>query len=410
MTKKFSISRMPGKIAVFLCFFLLTLVLSVVHINGALYSLSFLEMVQYFHVPNDRIESVMRYNFLGICIGGLFIGALSDSFGRKKVLLIGLGINVLTSLGSAITHSIDVLISLRFIGGISEATGLILTIVIIFDAFSKENAAKITSLSNVFLGVFSISAPLIAGWVVQNYDWRINLDIIFGLSILSFIGLWILLKETNPVNKRIPFNFVGIFKGYFRIITSLRFISYTLLYKFAHVLLIVFAVNLSLIFMKFLKLPPEIFGYYQASTPAFFMFFSFISIKIIDLIGLEDTNHLGFSITLLGTASLLAIAAFLPNNTLAIIIAINIIISGGALMNGFVVKALSCYPHMKGSSMAMISTVEYLLTSRATFWTQHFFNGTILPVAIIVFVFTMMISILYAMINRFDKLFSSSRH
>lgn len=408
MDQTSSLSNIPGKASNITAFVLLILVFSVVHIESPLYSLSYPEMISYFHVTAEQVENLMRYNFLGIVLGGLLAGAVSDSYGRKRVLLCGLGLNTLTSLGCALSGNFNLLLVLRFISGLAQSTQLILTMTILFDVFSDKKSAKAVSLFNSGVGLFSIISPIFAGFIIDHFYWKMNLYAANGLAIFSFLSILIFLKETHPSKSRISFNLLGIFKGYLKLISNFNFVSYTIIYKFVHVLLIVCAANLSVIFMKYLSVPAEVFANYQASTPAIYILFSFLCIKFIDSKGIDYTNNLGFLLTIIGAIGLILIALFSPNNGLGIIIAINLVMAGGALMNAFIVKAAEVFPNIKGSSMAIASTIEYLLISRETKWTEIFFNGSIMPIAVIIFAFTLVIVALYGGTEYFKRKKTSS--
>jgi MFS transporter, DHA1 family, multidrug resistance protein len=392
----------------YFCLFLLVLMSSVVHLESHLYSVSFPEMLSYFNVDKSEIESLMRYNFYGICIGGFLVGPLSDSFGRRKILMIALVTYVLTSLGCAMSDNFNLVLILRVITGVAEAAQLILVYTILFDLYSNNKSVKFISFLHGAVGLITVIAPIFGAWIVESFSWKVNLYIVLALSMISCVGVYKNLAETNKVENRTSFNVFGTLLRYGKLITNVRFVTYALVYKLVHIIMLLCAANLSVIFIMNLGIPEEVYGFYAASIPATFIIFSLIAVKVIAMKGAEYTGKLGYFGALIAIAVLLVVAKYdepHENLTMSVIL---IMIAGGAFMNYFMVKASSVFSDMKGASVAMISGLEYFMVAAITNVSQRLFDGTIVPFAALIFALGALTLVLYVISTLQEKKQQSS--
>ena len=139
---------------------------------------------------------------LGIAAGQLFIGPLSDSFGRRRPLLAGLAGYVAASLACAFAPSIAALIVLRFIQGILGGAGVVIARAIVRDLFSGSAAARVYALLMAVMGVAPVFAPLIGGQALAVTSWRGIFVILAAIGIPLLVGTLLWLPETLPPERR----------------------------------------------------------------------------------------------------------------------------------------------------------------------------------------------------------------
>ena len=111
----------------------------------------------------ERIQQTMSVFFLGMSLGQLFMGPLSDKFGRKKPLLFGCAIYALASLGCALATSLEGLLFFRFLQALGGCAGMVLTVSMVRDLFAIKDSARVLSYLVLVMGLAPILAPLIGG-------------------------------------------------------------------------------------------------------------------------------------------------------------------------------------------------------------------------------------------------------
>jgi hypothetical protein len=164
--------------------------------------------------------------------------------------------------------------------------------------------------------------------------------------------------------------------------------------------MVVYVANLSVIFINHLGISLAHFSYYQATTAATFVIFSLLSVKLIAAKGIDYTKNLGGFLALIGSIGIFYISQVDFKDVNIICLSMAFIAAGGAMMvSTFGLKAISIFPNMNGTAMAMMTAVRQLLASGLVMLSELFFDGTIIPVAIIIFVYAMVSSVVYLILT-----------
>jgi DHA1 family bicyclomycin/chloramphenicol resistance-like MFS transporter len=192
------------------------------------------------------------------------------------------------------------------------------------------------------------------------------------------------------------------------LICSFKFVGYNVIALLPLVVIVVYISNLSLILVNHMGISLTDLGYYQASTMGTFVIFSYLGSKLIAKKGLDFTKNLGGLITTVGGVSLFLTAMFTPQSILLICISMALVAAGGYFMVGiFGMKALTIFPDMKGTSSAMSTAIRQLLAAGLVMVSEFAFDGTIVPVATIVFGYVCVAIIWYALIQKNENIGSN---
>src|SRR6187551_311127 len=169
--------------------------------------------------PVEMQQTLSAYLF-GFAFMNLFHGALSDSFGRRPVVLWGLAVFTIASLGCALSQNITQLVLFRGLQGLSTGAGIVVSRAIIRDMFPPAQAQKVMSQVTIYFGVAPAIAPIIGGWLFVHVNWH---SIFWFLTAVG-VGLWIanfkLLPESLHVSQRQLFNVGNLMRGYWQLGSS----------------------------------------------------------------------------------------------------------------------------------------------------------------------------------------------
>ena len=173
--------------------------------------------------PVQMQQTLSAYLF-AFAFMALFHGALSDSLGRRPVVLWGLAIFTLASAGCALSQSIGQLIFFRALQGLSAGAGIVVSRAVIRDLFPPTQAQRVMSQVTIFFGVAPAIAPIVGGWVSVHLNWHG----VFWFLTLVGCGLWLanwrLLPETLAPADRQSIALMPLMRGYRELITSPRFV------------------------------------------------------------------------------------------------------------------------------------------------------------------------------------------
>lgn len=142
--------------------------------------------------------------FLGIGLGQLLFGPLSDSFGRKPIVFIGFGVFIIASIICVTTKSFEMMIFGRILQGIGLASPRTLCIAIVRDYYSGDYMAKIVSIVVMVFILVPVIAPALGQFFINYYDWQSIFYFNIVYSSLIMIWFWKRQTESLPKEKRIP--------------------------------------------------------------------------------------------------------------------------------------------------------------------------------------------------------------
>ena len=212
--------------------------------------------------PAEMQQTLSAYLF-GFAFMNLFHGALSDSLGRRPVVLWGIAVFTLASAGCAMSQSIGQLVFFRALQGLSTGAGIVVSRAVIRDMFAPAQAQKVMSQVTIYFGVAPAVAPLIGGWLFVHLDWHS----IFWFLTLVGAALWAanykLLPETLHLSHRQPFEVKHLMRGYWQLGSNPRFL----------LLALASGIPFNGMFLYVLSAPAFLGEHLQLAPPDFFWLF-----------------------------------------------------------------------------------------------------------------------------------------
>jgi DHA1 family bicyclomycin/chloramphenicol resistance-like MFS transporter len=174
--------------------------------------------------PAQMQQTLSAYLF-GFALMNLFHGAISDSIGRRPVVLGGIAVFAIASAGCALSNSIGSLIFFRALQGLSTGAGIVVSRAVIRDMFPPEDAQRVMSQVTIYFGIAPAIAPIVGGWLYVHLGWH---SIFWFLAVLGaglYIANWRLLPETLHVTQRQSFAIGNLMRGYWQLASDPRFIA-----------------------------------------------------------------------------------------------------------------------------------------------------------------------------------------
>ncbi len=173
--------------------------------------------------PLQMQQTLSAYLF-AFAFMALFHGSLSDSFGRRPVVLWGLGIFTLASAGCALSPTIGWLVFFRALQGLSAGGGIVVARAVIRDLFPQAQAQKVMSQVTIFFGIAPAIAPMMGGWVSEHLPWQSVFWLLTVIAALLLLTNWRLLPESLPHERRQPLHLGHLMRGYWQLGTNPRFV------------------------------------------------------------------------------------------------------------------------------------------------------------------------------------------
>jgi DHA1 family bicyclomycin/chloramphenicol resistance-like MFS transporter len=173
--------------------------------------------------PVQMQQTLSAYLF-GFAFMNLFHGALSDSFGRRPVVLWGVGVFALASVGCALSTSVGALIGFRALQGLSTGAGIVVSRAVIRDLFPPADAQRVMSQVTIFFGIAPAVAPLVGGVLFAHIDWHAIFWFLAAIGAVLWLTVWRWLPESLPPTQVQPFEVRHLMRGYRELGTDPRFV------------------------------------------------------------------------------------------------------------------------------------------------------------------------------------------
>ncbi|MRD46580.1 Bcr/CflA family efflux MFS transporter [Caenimonas koreensis DSM 17982] len=172
--------------------------------------------------PVQMQQTLSAYLF-GFAFMNLFHGALSDSFGRRPVVLWGIAMFTVASAGCALSQNVAQLVFFRALQGLSTGAGIVVSRAVIRDMFPPNQAQRVMSQVTIYFGVAPAVAPIIGGWLFVHLGWHSIFIFLTGVGIVLWTANYKLLPETLHASQRQPFNVRNLMQGYWQLSSNMRF-------------------------------------------------------------------------------------------------------------------------------------------------------------------------------------------
>jgi DHA1 family bicyclomycin/chloramphenicol resistance-like MFS transporter len=177
-----------------------------------------------FALTTLELQQTLSVYLVAFAATSLFHGTLSDSFGRRPVILAGLAIYALASLGCALAQSFGELLAFRAAQGLSAGVGWVVGRAIVRDSFEGFEAQRLMSLVTIIFGLAPAVAPVIGGWLHGAFGWRAVFFFLALYGSLLLVLCWLRLPETLAPAARQPFAAVPLARNYLRLAGDVRLV------------------------------------------------------------------------------------------------------------------------------------------------------------------------------------------
>jgi DHA1 family bicyclomycin/chloramphenicol resistance-like MFS transporter len=175
-----------------------------------------------------QMQQTLSSYLLGFAVMNLFHGALSDSLGRRPLVLGGMALFTAASVGCAMSDSIGALVLFRALQGMSAGAGMVVSRAIIRDMFQPADAQRVMSQVTIFFGVAPAVAPMVGGLLFVHAGWHAIFWFLAGIGAALWVANWRLLPETLHADARQPFNVGNLMRGYWTLARNPRFLALVL--------------------------------------------------------------------------------------------------------------------------------------------------------------------------------------
>lgn len=329
-----------------------------------------------------QAQATLSGLLLGLGLGQLLIGPLSDAIGRRKPLLAGLVLHALMSVLCALAPSIQLLIAARFLQGLAGAAVAVISMAMVRDLFTGVRAAQLFSRLMLVLGVGPIVAPSLGSALLTVMSWRGIFVVLATAALLMLALAFFALPETLPTQRRRRMSVVGSLRTYGMLFSDRLFLVLVLMSGLVFATTFAYIAGSSFILQDLYGLSPQQFG----------LAFTVNSIGLIAVTQLNPSlvkRHNPVSVLIAGlllsaaAAITLLVLMVLEVGGWAVFLAplFVIISSAGLTLPNAPAIALTRYGDAAGTAAALLGASQYVIGGAIAPLVGVLANGTPVPLA-----------------------------
>lgn len=221
-------------------------------------------------------------------------GPLSDAIGRRRVILGGLAVFTLASVGCALSTSLPMLLMFRALQGLSAGVGLIVGRAVIRDVLHGDDAQRLMSQVSMIFGIAPAIAPIIGGWILGWSRWPAIFWFLVLFSLVLFVAVWRGLPETHPPWARLPLQARPLLRGYLAVFVNPRFQRLAAAGAFNFGALFLYIASAPAFVLDILQLNARQFAWFFVPTIGGMMLGAFVSGRAAGRISGARLANLGF--------------------------------------------------------------------------------------------------------------------
>ncbi|WP_413286973.1 Bcr/CflA family efflux MFS transporter [Bacillus mojavensis] len=334
-------------------------------LNIDMYLPSFPDIADDLSASASLVQLSLTACLIGLTIGQVIVGPVSDAQGRRKPLLICIFLFALSSLFCALSPNITTLVAARFLQGITASAGLVLSRAIVRDVFTGRELSKFFSLLMVITAVAPMIAPMTGGalLLLPFATWH---TIFHFLTIIGFVLVLIIalkLKETLPPEKRIPSSIGTSVRTMGSLLKDRSFMGYALTVGFIHGGSFAYVSGTPFVYQDIYGVSPQVFSILFGINGLAIITGSFVIGRFGGIIHEKSLLRMAVITAMIATAVLLTMTMIHgPLAALVISIFVYMITIGMVLTSTFTL-AMEKQGHRAGSASALLGMLPLLLGS-----------------------------------------------
>ena len=341
-------------------------------------------MAKTLNVKESDVQLTLTSFLLGLSIGQLIYGPLSDRLGRKKVLLIGMLVFIFATLCCSFSSNLYELIIFRFFQAQGACSGMVISRAIASDLYSRTVTAKIFTTIFPVVGASSAVAPILGGYLTDSLGWQACFYFLALYGFVLFLLINLNLKESKKslvVDKQ---NKINRFLEMFEMLKHRLFLGFTLIISSAYAAYFAYIAATPFLFYRYGFNPHQI-GYFFILLSIFYISGNLIARKLINHISINKGVFIGIVLFMAGSLAI-TVSSFLGNyhnNPLGLIIPMSLLTAG----NGFIfplcmASTVTLFPTSAGTASGLMGFLQLGAAAFAVGIVGHLTNNQEFPLAL----------------------------
>ncbi|MFF2525762.1 multidrug effflux MFS transporter [Streptomyces liangshanensis] len=337
--------------------------------------------------PASTVQTTLTACLMGMALGQIVVGPMSDRWGRRRPLLLGMVVYVFATALCAVAPNVELLIGVRLLQGLAGSAGIVIARAVVRDLYDGDEMARFFSTLMLISGVAPIIAPVIGGQVLRLTEWRGIFVVLTVVGALLTFVVWKWLHETLPEERRHSGGVGEALRTMRGLLADRVFIGYTLAGGLAFAALFAYVAASPFVVQEIYGASPQVFSLLFGINSVGLIAVGQINGKLlVGRVNLDRVLAFGLTVILLAAVALLLMTTgvFGTVGLFPVAAGLFVLMSAmGLAMPNTNAQALMRTPHAAGSASALIGTSSFLIGAVASPLVGIGGEGTAAPMALV---------------------------
>ena len=347
-----------------------------------IYLASMPSMTRALDATTAEVQLTLSVYMYGWGVAQLFVGPLSDRFGRRPALLVGLAVFVAASVACALSRNVFVLIAARLVQALAMAPIGVVPRAVVRDMYSGDRAAHILALMGVVLGIAPVAAPIIGSNVHVLFGWQANFVLVALYGAILWVCVYLRLPETLARPDLAATRPRTIVANYARLLRSRTYVGFMLVAAFGFSGLFAFLAGSAFVFVSVMGESEQRFGVLFGVVMLGNIVGATIGSRVVRRIGIERLVRTGTALMLAAGLALGVLAFLGTEHPLAIVVPMFVfMVTFTMTMPPATAGALTPFPEIAGSASSLLMFCQFVVASTAALAVGFALDRTTRPMA-----------------------------
>jgi DHA1 family bicyclomycin/chloramphenicol resistance-like MFS transporter len=312
------------------------------------------------HAAESIVQLTLTACLAGLALGQIVCGPLSDTLGRRRPLMVGVGAYAIASIACAFAPSAALLVAFRLLQGLSGAAGVVIARAVVRDMYTGSAAARYFSRLILIMGLAPILAPVLGAQLLRFTTWNGIFFVLAVISLLLLLGTAVALPETLPLERRQASGFRNTMRAFGNLFQDSKFVGFALAGGLGFGAMFAYISGSPFVLQGIYHVSPQTFSLIFATNALGFVITSQVNGSLVSRIDPARLMLIGLIGNLVGGLALLAVVLYGHGlGVTAILPPLFVLVSSvGFIVPNAVALALSRHPEAAGTGSALLGLIQ----------------------------------------------------
>lgn len=345
---------------------LITMLVAIGSFSTSIYAPSMPTLTAEFDTTTDQVKLTLSVFLVGFAFGQLAYGPISDRFGRRGILLVGLAIFTFGSILCAMSQSIEAMIAGRFVQAIGACSGPALGRAVVRDIHGRQNSARVFAWIGAAMAVSPAIGPILGGHLHAWFGWQANFVVLAVLGLALLLAVALFLGETNRFLDPDAIDIPGMARNFGTLLADRRYLGYLLCGSLVFAGLYSYIAVGPFLVIERLGYSPKEFGFLTIYTTSCYVAGSLCAARFTARIGLDRAIFIGCLLATLGGAAMLGFACYVLSVPTLVGPMMVFSFGMGLTLPNCLAGGLIPFPRMAGAASALLGFTQTAAAALAT--------------------------------------------